>query len=139
MLSVHNKSLVFYALCTLTIICRGGVSFCVCKKESCKAGFFACGGSRKRHTTSPPQCDNIFYVIGDSYGIPYYIKNPAETRFPVSLPDSYLSRYAFWHADERITPLSSSERTDRPGSSDTRISPSRSPQPQQTASQLFPD
>ena len=27
------------------------------KKESCKAGFSACGGSRKRHSTIPPQCD----------------------------------------------------------------------------------
>ena len=27
------------------------------KKESCEAGFSACGGSRKRHSTIPPQCD----------------------------------------------------------------------------------
>ena len=27
------------------------------EKESCKAGFSACGGSRKRHSTIPPQCD----------------------------------------------------------------------------------
>ncbi|MBD9154324.1 MAG: hypothetical protein EGP94_04380, partial [Lachnospiraceae bacterium] len=28
-----------------------------CKKESCEAGFSACGGSRKRHSSIPPQCD----------------------------------------------------------------------------------
>ena len=27
------------------------------KKESCSTGFSACGGSRKRHSTIPPQCD----------------------------------------------------------------------------------
>jgi len=27
------------------------------KKESCEAGFFACGGSRKRHSSIPLQCD----------------------------------------------------------------------------------
>ena len=27
------------------------------KKESCEAGFSACGGSRKRHSSIPPQCD----------------------------------------------------------------------------------
>ena len=27
------------------------------KIESCFAGFSACGGSRKRHSTIPPQCD----------------------------------------------------------------------------------
>ena len=28
------------------------------EKGSCKAGFSACGGSRKRHSTIPPQCDH---------------------------------------------------------------------------------
>ena len=27
------------------------------EKGSCKAGFSACGGSRKRHSSIPPQCD----------------------------------------------------------------------------------
>ena len=27
------------------------------EKESCSTGFSACGGSRKRHSTIPPQCD----------------------------------------------------------------------------------
>ena len=43
------------------------------EKESCSTGFSACGGSRKRHSTIPPQCDprGAFYVIG----ISYHIKN----------------------------------------------------------------
>ena len=27
------------------------------KNKSCFAGFFACGGSRKRQDSDPPQCD----------------------------------------------------------------------------------
>ena len=56
---------------------------------------------------SPPQCDNVFYVIGDSIGISYYIKNAdilqkwnisapqfftyTSSGFPVSI--SYACRY----------------------------------------------
>ena len=32
-------------------------SFLYDKKESCEAGFSACGGSRKRHSSIPLQCD----------------------------------------------------------------------------------
>lgn len=52
--------------------------------ESCYAGFSAYGGSPKRHTTSPPQCDNVFYVIGDSIGISYYIRKDTVTSATVS-------------------------------------------------------
>ena len=40
------------------------------EKESCSTGFSACGGSRKRHSTIPPQCASsrsIFIVWKRSF------------------------------------------------------------------------
>jgi len=47
------------------------------KKESCFAGFSACGGSLQRQISLPPQCDparRAFYFIGDFIEISYKIK-----------------------------------------------------------------
>ena len=44
------------------------------EKGSCKAGFSACGGSRKRHSSIPPQCDprGVFLSYGNK--VSYTIK-----------------------------------------------------------------
>ena len=54
------------------------------EKGSCKAGFSACGGSRKRHSSIPPQCDprGAFLSYGNevSYtiikNVPWHILAP---------------------------------------------------------------
>ena len=54
------------------------------EKESCSTGFSACGGSRKRHSTIPPQCDprGAFLSYGNevSYtiikNVPWHILAP---------------------------------------------------------------
>jgi len=50
------------------------------KKESGEAGFSACGGSRKRHSSIPPQCDprGAFLLYGKE--VSYTIKSPVRER-----------------------------------------------------------
>ena len=63
------------------------------EKESCSTGFSACGGSRKRHSTIPPQCDPrgafLSYGNEDSHTIK---KTPAhaEVFYPVLLITEFL-------------------------------------------------
>ena len=64
------------------------------KKESCSTGFSACGGSRKRHSTIPPQCDpcGAFLSYGNevSYtmkkNVPWHILAPRRGCFGNHLP-----------------------------------------------------
>ena len=49
-------------------------SFLYDKKESCEAGFSACGGSRKRHSTIPPQCDPRGAFLSYGNEVSYTIK-----------------------------------------------------------------
>ena len=52
------------------------------KKESGEAGFSACGGSRKRHSSIPPQCDprGVFLSYGNE--VSYTIKKPCAGSAP---------------------------------------------------------
>ena len=50
-----------------------------CKKESCEAGFSACGGSRKRHSTIPPQCDPCGAFLSYGNEVSYTIKKRPST------------------------------------------------------------
>ena len=66
------------------------------EKESCSTGFSACGGSRKRHSTIPSQCDprgaflsyrnEVFYTIknrmqvGENSGLPLCANKNTENR-----------------------------------------------------------
>ena len=56
------------------------------EKESCKAGFSACGGSRKRHSSIPLQCDprGAFYPYRNK--VSYTIKKQAGPLFQNVLP-----------------------------------------------------
>ena len=56
-----------------------------CAECASLQALLACGGSPKRHTTSPPQCDNICYAIGDSIGISYCITNKTPPTFGSAL------------------------------------------------------
>ena len=64
------------------------------EKESCSTGFSACGGSRKRHSTIPPQCDprGAFLSYGNevSYtiikNVPWHILAPRRGCFSNHLP-----------------------------------------------------
>ena len=64
------------------------------KKESGEAGFSACGGSRKRHSSIPPQCDprGVFLSYGNevSYtikkNVPWHILAPRRGCFSNHLP-----------------------------------------------------
>jgi len=49
-------------------------------KESCKAGFPACGGSLLRYISFPPQGDHCFLSYKKSRGISYKIKQPQPHR-----------------------------------------------------------
>ena len=44
------------------------------EKGSCKAGFSACGGSRKRHSSIPPQCDPRGAFLSYGNEVSYTIK-----------------------------------------------------------------
>jgi len=44
------------------------------EKESCFTGFSACGGSRKRHSTIPPQCDPRGAFLSYRNEVSYTIK-----------------------------------------------------------------
>ena len=69
-------------------------SFLYDKKESCEAGFSACGGSRKRHSSIPLQCDprGAFLSYGNevSYtiikNVPWHILAPRRGCFSNHLP-----------------------------------------------------
>ena len=47
---------------------------CTHKKESCEAGFSACGGSRKRHSSIPLQCDPRGAFLSYGNEVSYTIK-----------------------------------------------------------------
>ena len=47
-----------------------------CKKESCEAGFSACGGSRKRHSSIPLQCDPRGAFLSYGNEVSYTIRKP---------------------------------------------------------------
>ena len=69
-------------------------SFLYDNKESCEAGFSACGGSRKRHSSIPLQCDprGAFLSYGNevSYtiikNVPWHILAPRRGCFSNHLP-----------------------------------------------------
>ena len=46
------------------------------KKESGEAGFSACGRSRKRHSSIPPQCDPRGALLSYGNEVSYTIKSP---------------------------------------------------------------
>ncbi len=49
------------------------------KKESCSTGFSACGGSRKRHSTIPPQCDPRGAFLSYGNEVSYTIEIAAQS------------------------------------------------------------
>ena len=49
------------------------------EKGSCKAGFSACGGSRKRHSSIPPQCDPRGAFLSYGNEVSYTIKKSCFT------------------------------------------------------------
>ena len=52
------------------------------KKESGEAGFSACGGSRKRHSSIPPQCDPRGAFLSYGNEVSYTIKMPCAGSAP---------------------------------------------------------
>ena len=62
----------FYTCCSCSSFFRYSRKFC--KKESCSTGFSACGGSRKRHSTIPPQCDPRGAFLSYGNEVSYTIK-----------------------------------------------------------------
>ena len=51
------------------------------KKESCEAGFSACSGSRKRHSSIPLQCDPRGAFLSYGNEVSYTIKNAPSGAF----------------------------------------------------------
>ena len=64
------------AACNIQFIFQENLSWSaqLSKKESCEAGFSACGGSRKRHSTIPPQCDPRGAFLSYRNEVSYTIK-----------------------------------------------------------------
>ena len=64
------------AACNIQFIFQENLSWSaqLSKKESCEAGFSACGGSRKRHSTIPPQCDPRGAFLSYGNEVSYTIK-----------------------------------------------------------------
>ena len=52
------------------------------KKESGEAGFSACGRSRKRHSSIPPQCDPRGAFLSYGNEVSYTIKMPCAGALP---------------------------------------------------------
>ena len=73
-------------------------SFLYDKKESCEAGFSACGGSRKRHSTIPPQCDPRGAFLSYGNEVSHTIKKDSGARrslFSSSLDNRIFTQRAF--------------------------------------------
>ena len=73
-------------------------SFLYDKNESCEAGFSACGGSRKRHSTIPPQCDPRGAFLSYRNEVSYTIEKDSGARrslFSSSLDNRIFTQRAF--------------------------------------------
>ena len=68
-------------------LCPSGEGLSYMVKRILFTGFSACGGSRQRHASPPPQCDNYFVPYGKVEGLSHMVQNKsAEKRyFPISL------------------------------------------------------
>ena len=60
------------------------------EKESCSTGFSACGGSRKRHSTIPPQCDLRGAFLSYGNEVSYTMKTPVGMEENSSVPTGFL-------------------------------------------------